>query len=746
MVIEAEKETTKLHETLTNTISLLDEESKKCATLERDSVSTFTRLNLAREAAQATAEGTARDLRVAQFELEHARREIERLKDELEVQKRMREETEAEVAKFKDVAYRFRRERIMDRAREDGRREGFEAGFMKAQQEHSIRMQMRVEAASAAAAAQTSGRPHPGPVPGPGPSAPMPEPRHRADASRIPAESYPGPEVNQDDNESIYQELDSVPIITPPQGTHTVPDGQTVPMRTGYSPTRRPARWRSSAAPERHSPTPSVDHYAISIPPQDVIERTQNIHQPPRAEWVTGQQHRDIHGHTPPIPSSLMINTNSTGAGHPGPSSAETPTSAAPRAKPRVRIRRPTLAKTKQTAVSWYRSLSFRRKPKQKIVIDPDVEDEERHGEASNSHAVSPTTPTATDEAGPLGVQESNSVAPPPITVRPSSRHSRAASASSAIRARDYAYPSGAPTKGQGHRRAASIDSVSTHTSQFDLLTAPGMSMSGSGGGYSRGGPANASVGSLGSIGLGLNGGVGKTQSASGRSARSGAGTGITKKLSVIKETPSRDTTPVKSTHQHEGPSQSHGSQPLMRQYPYTDDLRSMKSGKSTSSRMVAVNPDPASSPEWANQSQRQVYGRPPSDSALMRPAATMSNSSLVPGQGTAKPPQTNGSGLMNMSGNGSGVGMDTPTPLPRVSKGKGKEKAVPGMIGEDLDLGVGGSGHESSPGIGIDVQTPVSAFYVVFFGLECGRLIGLCSRTGCGSPQATKILRMKIS
>ncbi|KAF9443412.1 hypothetical protein P691DRAFT_778900 [Macrolepiota fuliginosa MF-IS2] len=699
MIIEAEKETNKLHSTLSNTISLLDDESRKCAALERDTITTFSRLNSQRETAQARADNSEQDLRVAHFELEHAQREITRLKEELDIQKRAREEVESELIQTKDAAYKIKRERIMDRAREEGRREGFEAGFMKAQAETVMRMQMRVGAASAAPA-----QPHPPPT-----GTEMPP---RTD---VPAENDPQP---PGDEEPEYEELDSIPIVTPPQGAHSLSNGQSVPMRTGYSPTRRPARRRvgtnTSAGhrpdPRDHrTPEPSVDHYPVSIPPAEVIERTQNINpHPSQGGWVTGRQYGEIHGQTP-----LMVNTHtrtrSSENGHAGPSSAETPTSASGN-KPRVKFRRPSLKKTKQTAASWYRSLSFRKKQKPKVLIDPeeDEDDDDEGGEMSNSLAVTPTT----EEAGPpTSVVPTPSVhtrasSHPPSVVKPSSRHSRAvsASASSGVRARDYGYPGAAPTSVKGHNsRAPSIDSMSTHTSHFDILTAPSMSMSG---GYSKGGPANTSVGSFGSAGTGPgpNAGLGgKAQSISGKSAKSGAG-GIVKKLSRIEENPmSRDSTPIRPTFGNQNQNQNPGPSSIQRPFAFAGmgldggDRRSMRSGKSASSRMITTNPDPVSSPEWSVVSggPSQIYARPPMDSALLRPAMA-SNTSL---QGGVAPLRTKKSG-------GSGIGLNTPTPMPRASKGKGKEREVPTMLGRDLDM-VSGSGHEASPGIGIDVQTP---------------------------------------
>ena len=212
MIISAERETSKLHGTLTNTLTLLDTESHKCATLERDSFNEFTRLKTMRETAESLAEHTAQDLRIAQFELEHKAREVKRLQQELDLEKNAREEAEREGGRARDAARELKRERIMDRAREHGRREGFEKGFMKAQAENAFKAQMQAEANAAAASAGPSSSIGSGALLGTGP-APVSGRRRRpsaAGAQRIPLE--------QDDvGETSYEELDSVPIITPPR-------------------------------------------------------------------------------------------------------------------------------------------------------------------------------------------------------------------------------------------------------------------------------------------------------------------------------------------------------------------------------------------------------------------------------------------------------------------------------------------------------------------------------------------------
>lgn len=733
MVISAEHETSKLHSTLTNTLTLLDTESHKCAALERDSFSAFTRLTNLRETAESLAEHTSQDLRVARFELEHRAREVKRLQRELDSEKNAREEAEKEIGRAKDTTWELRRERIMDRAREQGRREGFEKGFMKAQAENTLRMQMQVEAEATVnarpSAAESSGV---GPSsgidwgaqPGTG-SASVSGWRRRPSQTSVAGTQKMEEEGDHghDAGETSYQELDSIPIVTPPRVPQVLPDGQTVLTKTGYSPIQRPVPQRyNDMVPQREStPVPSVDRYPVSIPPQSVIEKTYGIGQP--EQWVTGAEHSAFHGPTPPDPATLTIDTDTSNDGY-------APTSPV-KSKAKFRARRPSL---KQTAASWYRSLSFRKKPKQKVLIDPEAEEDDQAG--SSSAPVVHETGLSSAVAAPL--------------TRPQSqRHSHVGSVSGAslasrVRSRERAYPEPRIHTSQGkHKpRTSSIDSwasTSISTSQFDLLNTPG----GPNGRYLRG-QVNASVGSPNS----MSGRGGRPLSASGKSARSQAA-GIPKKLSVIRENPmSRNPTPVRANFTGVTGPTPHGYAGSAGSRESLLDRRSMKSGKSTSSRMFAVNPDPESPDLQANvndasnaagvgtggpdstapQRQRQqlhsqeqyVFARqPPADSALLRPASVLSGGSSAHGGigfPVVAPLRTRKSGLSNASGasgrSGSGGAIDTPTPMPKRDKRKGKKGLYPlGMVIGDA---MNGGGNDNSPGIEIAIQTPASNSVVV--------------------------------
>jgi hypothetical protein len=124
--------------------------------------------------------------------------------------------------------------------------------------------------------------------------------------------------------------------------------------------------------------SPSIQRYQIEIPPQEELsreefERVYNtkenpndiIKQIPQEGWVTAEKHHELKG-SPPAP-------------YPGPQPPPLLPALHPQSKnvrplklpPKI-VRFPTLAKTKQQAASWYRSLSFRKK--NRPVIDPIIE------------------------------------------------------------------------------------------------------------------------------------------------------------------------------------------------------------------------------------------------------------------------------------------------------------------------------------------------------------------------------------
>ncbi|EKM81216.1 hypothetical protein AGABI1DRAFT_119725 [Agaricus bisporus var. burnettii JB137-S8] len=230
-----------------------------------------------------------------------------------------------------------------------------------------------------------------------------------------------------------------------------------------------------------------------------------------------------------------------------------------------------------------------------------------------------------------------------------------------------------------------SMDSIPM--SQFDMLATP---LPTTDTGYpNEAGAANNDAASLNSNGVAPSG-KSQAQSISGRSGKS-LGNGIGKKLSMIKENPlSRNTTPLRSIEQQgDNRGQLSRSPHLYKRPSALDDRRSMRSGRSAGSRMVAVNPDPES-PDMNGQAQGQsqplqIYSQPPPPEGSLRHHPGANFPPVIP-LGTKK------SGLSTASEGGP---LETPTPMPRMSKGKGKELVPPEASRSD------------SSGINITIQTP---------------------------------------
>ena len=123
--------------------------------------------------------------------------------------------------------------------------------------------------------------------------------------------------------------------------------------------------------------SPSIHVYSIDIPPQEELSREESdrefntkenpndiIKQMPREGWVTAAKHREIRG-SPPAPYPGLQPPPLLPAPYPQPKPKNVRL-----AKPLPKVVRfPSLAKTGQKAVSWYRSLSLRKK--NRPVIDP---------------------------------------------------------------------------------------------------------------------------------------------------------------------------------------------------------------------------------------------------------------------------------------------------------------------------------------------------------------------------------------
>lgn len=165
------------------------------------------------------------------------------------------------------------------------------------------------------------------------------------------------------------------PFQPPPESTHESRS------RTPTPPTSPLPTTKDQDGPlHMANMSPSIQRFPIEIPPQEELsreefEREYNtkedpndiIKQIPPESWVTAEKHRQMRGSPPapypgPQPPPLL-------PALPPQSKNVRPLKFPPKAKT---VRFPSLAKTKQQAASWYRSLSFRKK--NRPVIDPITE------------------------------------------------------------------------------------------------------------------------------------------------------------------------------------------------------------------------------------------------------------------------------------------------------------------------------------------------------------------------------------
>ena len=81
--------------------------------------------------AQADVARANMEVRAYKLRLEEAQREIDRAQEIVNMVQREKEEAEAEAARARTTARQFREERLISRALEKGKREGFQQGFAR---------------------------------------------------------------------------------------------------------------------------------------------------------------------------------------------------------------------------------------------------------------------------------------------------------------------------------------------------------------------------------------------------------------------------------------------------------------------------------------------------------------------------------------------------------------------------------------------------------------------------------------
>ncbi|KAF8957339.1 hypothetical protein BDZ97DRAFT_1924703 [Flammula alnicola] len=481
-------------------------ESRRAVELERANQEAQQRVQLLAEnrlIAQQEAAKAHQEVRIVQLQLENAQREIERKQDEVKRIEQQRDEAEAEAVRARAKARKLHQEKIAAAAREEGRRLGFQAGFDYAKKERQI-----------VAARKSSNAVRPTLIEAPRPNVAQTRPSNRIDKGKQRAYD----EDVDDDDDATYRRRSRSrqqvpPTIKAPSAIARAPPIDDIlsspddemslselPLR-GLPPVDYPAeRTSMQAGPSQSTPlrpfapppetdseseeiipppnanapppprtkTPAIQIYQIDIPSARQLNRQYNtsqenpnaaIPQLPRDQWVTASSFHQIRGPPPQFPGRYPPPLLPP-ARRPAPN-PQNPSKAVKFPK----LSRPSLAKTKEQATSWYRSLSFRKK--NKPVIDPIPEE-------------TSTTPIS---AGPVtGSTINEDSQPPTATEPPNTNESQELYGASAqptaswYQPKQRSVPPSAPPSvrsGYSRMRPISDASVSTRVSQFDILATP---------------------------------------------------------------------------------------------------------------------------------------------------------------------------------------------------------------------------------------------------------------------------------
>lgn len=141
-----DRDAKQLHKILLLTFQKLDQESQRASSAERNLAAALLRVRSevdARRAVEAEASRAREELGMYKVQLEQAQREIFRAQEILDETEARRRDAEEEAARARSLARKFKEERVIDLAREDGRNEGYQngwrIGFEEAERERRAR-------------------------------------------------------------------------------------------------------------------------------------------------------------------------------------------------------------------------------------------------------------------------------------------------------------------------------------------------------------------------------------------------------------------------------------------------------------------------------------------------------------------------------------------------------------------------------------------------------------------------------
>ncbi|OAX33349.1 hypothetical protein K503DRAFT_804443, partial [Rhizopogon vinicolor AM-OR11-026] len=342
LLINEEYESRQTRKLLYSALDRLDAESRRADGAENQLAETLERtrsINEARVAAQQEAARAQEELRLYKLQLENAQREIIRAQEVLGVIEAQRDEAEVAAADARSKARRLNEERLIEIAREEGRRLGYEEGIRRGRNmgytEGRVvglddgRLQMR-EAAAATLDRMMDTQEEEVSLALPEPEL-IPDSRAAPDVHRVPSSrtSHDGRRGSRSRRDSESDSASRIsaprardPIVMPVMVEHPEPVSRN-PTATSQSSRSRqqPQAWpMQSRSSDRSPPTrpasiqnsaPSVHHPDFQVPPDGYIPtlgQDQRISIPPPHEF-----RRDIPSPSPsqPIagPSSDSVRT-----------------------------------------------------------------------------------------------------------------------------------------------------------------------------------------------------------------------------------------------------------------------------------------------------------------------------------------------------------------------------------------------------------------------------------------------------
>ncbi|KAF9462381.1 hypothetical protein BDZ94DRAFT_1261229 [Collybia nuda] len=321
LLIDQEHETLRLRRALYTAVERIDTEAQRVLTMERENVEAMERfrmLNESRVVAQQDAMKASQELRLYQFQLETAQAEIDRAQETLRRVQRQKEEAEEEAVRARAQARLLHQERVVALAREEGRKDGFEAGFKRARREQSLAIKQRSLFQEGTQRGHRKAKSQPENIEAAAYNRTQLEQAFQAGVS------HTGGARLEDDQLSRV----SSPAQLPLRGLHDTspeiirvaepnlpPPNHLNLRRTEPHYERPPSEPALMTFPRPEpgvprSPAPSIQVYSVDIPPTAQLQKEFPLNETQRmnSQWVTAHQHLEMNGRNPSLDDLQQAN------------------------------------------------------------------------------------------------------------------------------------------------------------------------------------------------------------------------------------------------------------------------------------------------------------------------------------------------------------------------------------------------------------------------------------------------------